>query len=1382
MNAKERFYSGMARETIGKLTNNKDSWTSFLKTVGRNYGFTYPEQVMIHAQRPEAVLCKEFDAWREEKNRYVKRGAKGIALFVTDQDHPHLRYVFDVSDTGTRRSSLELTELWTLREEHRESVQKILEHSFGVKIRGTVEMQMEAVALSLASEYWQDNRINICDILAGSYMEGYDEYNIEVIFQNVVANSSMYAIYSRMQDDPDIYFDQEDFFGVFDFNTRQTVNALGTAVSAITSRICMEIERAIREYEKNKHMGRSQNYDERNELQADRRVPDPGYDTGDQREENAGQVRQNEESISGTEQSDTFKRHDSERNIVSSPLGDRRDSTPESRTVDVSVPAEQSGTGQRGAADFMGAAHESPESTGRGSGDDGTYQQLSLPFFLTEEQQIHLIDEAESQKSSAFSFAQNEIDHFLLIGSNTDEARKIIALEYMKQKSVEEIVQTLKEVYHGGFGLKEDSGNISAWYAEDGIHLAKGSTAIGSSRAQIISWEDAARRIGELLENGKFATNVELKEAPGYERQKLAESIWYLHQDFSEEAREGNYLAILTQDKFKGFTDETADLAEKLNDLQFHSILVQQYAEFRDALARNRDLLRFRYHKLDKIGKRLEELHIPLREYQADMLQMPLVQQFITDDEVNKDLIRGSGFTGGKARIYNYWQENHSTKEKADFLKHEFGTGGHSHACSGASHSGEDHDAKGIRYTKAGCDKVQISWTQAAQRIDSLINKGRYLTPEEDAERQAIEAAKADPLEDVSERFAVVDTEDGEYAIWDEQTGDYYVDPEGVTEYFDDEWLANDYLEEVRQSVAAMEAVQPEVPAAEPAEVVGEPAPEVPAWNYQVGDTVYLDDTAFLVEQITDREVQLRDPTLAYPIFRAENRENFEKMLSQDERNHAVRDDTKAEENTVTEEFLGETAPRDYTPEYQLLDRLRMDCEYFLGAGQHSEKHLWAGNRHAQIAKMRELYETIPDKPEWLTPEMINSYEEHMAPRYLVAAYHHFENGFDDKLDYYTLEEAEKAAQGYVDGTIEHDGLKYDGAAVYDQQEHKCIRIYGDYPDEKAHAQVDSIAEPVQPEHFIDHFYVAEDIQKRGALDIKEYSSFEDALRAYHELPSTQMKALGAMNTRKPLPGSLDFVQCVDGKDTIIQDYTEVDGWQNAEVMDIISQIEQSITTREVPPVPAVNFYITDDHIGEGGPKQKFARNIEAIETLFKLESEDRNATPEEQEILSNYVGWGGLADAFDPSRGNWTQEYQTLKNLLSEDEYAAARASTLNAHYTSPTVIRAIYDAVSQMGFETGNILEPAMGIGNFFGMLPPQMQSSRLYGVELDSITGRIAQKLYPNAEIKVAGFETTDRRDFYDLAVGNVPFGNYKVSDKPYDKLGFSIHNYFFGATRS
>lgn len=1224
MNAKERFYSGLAKETLGKITSNKDNWTSFLVTVSRNYEFTYPEQVMIYAQRPNATFCKPYDEWNDENyRRYVRRGSTGIALFVTNREKPYLRYVFDVADTGVRRSSPELKP-WEVTEENRVYVMGAMERTFGITADGLLEAQLEEIALSLSAEYWDDYKKPILDIVANSFLEEYDELNIEVAFKRAVANSVSYAMYCRLVENPDNYFEHEDFLNVFDFNTRQTVNALGTAVNAISSRMFQEIEKAIGEYEQNRTAERSADY-ERNDLQTGRGLQNPEYQAGERGSKTAGQVRQDEKDIPGAEQSDAPERHDSDGDPVPPPVGDRGNGESQSGTPDEPVPEEQPRTGQRDAADGVGATHGKPESTSGGSRDDGAYQQLTLNLFLTEEQQIRFIDEAESRKPSAFSFSQEEIDHFLLLGSNTDDARKIVVLDYMKQKPVEEIAQTLKQVYHGGFGLKEDSGNISAWYAGDGIHLAKGSSAIDSPRAQIIPWEDATKRIGELLDSGRYATNVELVEAPGFEREKVAQSLWYLYHDLSDEAKEMGFFPSLSEIRSNGFPEETAWLAEQLKQPEFLAAMKEEYRGFMIAHDADRSLLRFHYHKLDGIEKRLNELDAPVREYQSDMMQMPLVRQFITDDEVNADLTRGSGFAGGKRRIYEYWQENHSVKDKAEFLKHEYGTGGHSHACSGATHSGQDHDAKGVRYTKSGCDKVQMSWTQVAQRIDTLMKKGRFLTPEEEAERQAIEDAKTNPLEDVYERFAVVDTEDGEYAIWDEQTGTYYVDHEGVTEYFDDEWLANDYLEEVRQTVAAMEALQPE----ESAENIAEPIEETPAWNYQVGDTVYLDDTAFLVEQITDREVQLRDPSLLYPIFRAENRSRFEEMLSQDERNHAVRTGDEAEEKPVTEEIQNEISP-----------------------------------------------ETVQ-----------------------------------------------------------------------------------------------------QPEHFIDHFYVAEDIQKRGALDIKEYSSFEDALRAYHELPDTHRKALGAMNTGRPLPGSLDLIHCRDGQDTIVQDYTKVDGWQNAEVMDIIAQIEQSLATREVPPVPAVNFHITDDHIGEGGPKQKFARNIEAIKTLFQLENENRNATPEEQEILSNYVGWGGLADAFDPDKGNWAQEYTILKNLLSEYEYAAARASTLNAHYTSPTVIRSIYDAVGQMGFETGNILEPAMGIGNFFGMLPPEMQSSRLYGVELDSITGRIAQKLYPNAEIKVAGFETTDRRDFYDLAVGNVPFGNYKVSDKPYDKLGFSIHNYFF-----
>jgi len=1151
MNAKARFYSGVARETINRITANRENWTSFLTTMARNYEFTYPEQVMIYAQRPDATLCKPYEEWNTEQyRRYVKRGSKGIALFVMNQDKPYLRYVFDVSDTGVRRSSPALS-TWKVTNENRPYIMEAMERIFQVPAKGILENQLENIAMQQASEYWADYKKPILDIVANSFLEEYDEYNIEVAFKTAVANSVSYAMYSRLAGNPDDYFEHEDFVNVFEFNTRQTVNALGTAVNAVSSRMFAELEKAIEAYEKMKTIERSHDY-ERNDLQASRGLSDSGHRTEEQRREAPGQVRQDAESVSGREQSDAAERPDSQRGAVSAPSGDRRNSTPQSRAADERAAGEESGTGQSDAADGVGAAHEQPESTGGGNRDSGTYQQLSLNLFLSEAEQINFIDEAESKTPSAFSFAQNEIDHVLQLGSNTTSARMIVALAYMQEKPVDEIIAVLKETYHGGFGLKEDTHNLAVWYGEDGIYLAKGNSAQYAERAQVISWEDVAKRIGELLDDGEYATNVELAETFGYERIKVAESFWYLYHDLSDEAKEQSFLPSLQEIRGSGFPEETATLAEKLNDSQFRTALQAEYQDFLQAHSEDSSLLRFHYHKLNRLEQRLDELNLPLREYQSAMTMPPVVRQFITDDEINASLSGGSGISGGKARIYEYWQEGHSAKEKADFLKNEYGTGGHTHALSGSDNSGEDHDAKGIIYTKGGCDNVHLSWTQVASRIDLLIKQERYISPE--------------VLKEIQQE-RIPDLESEEPA----------------------EWVYNEHSK---------------------FEATLEPA-------YQVGDTVFLEGEAYNITSIGASDVQLLPPGMTYPIYRAESKENFERLLRQDERND----------------------------------------------------------------------------------------------RFLSGA-------------------------------------------------------------EQVKADV-----PSEPDHFIDHYYVVEDLQVQGALQLREYGTFEEAMRAYQSLSADKVKTLGVQNTRTPLPGSLDLIQCKDGEDTIVQDYTKVDGWQNPEILDVVQKIKTTIQTKEIPDVPAVNFHITDDHLGEGGAKAKFRANMDAIQVLRELESEERNATSEEQEILSRYVGWGGLADAFDENKTNWAGEFRELHAALSPEEYAAARASTLNAHYTSPAVVRAIYDAVEQMGFESGNILEPAMGIGNFFGMLPDTMRNSNLYGVELDSISGRIAQKLYPNAEIKVAGFETTDRRDFYDLAVGNVPFGNYRVSDKPYDKLGFSIHNYFF-----
>ena len=911
----------------------------------------------------------------------------------------------------------------------------------------------------------------------------------------------------------------------------------------------------------------------------------------------------------------------------------------------------------------------------------------------------------------------------LTVGGNEPNLRMMVALEYMKGKSTEEIAKRLPELYRGSNGFKLDGHEVSAWFDEQCIHLARGKTARFAPSRQIVSWQEAAERIGNLLEKGEYATNVELVEAPGYERTKVAVSFWYLYHDLSEEAQSKGFLSSLQEIRGVGFPEETAELAKKLSDSQFRATLKAEYQSFLEAVDADSSLLRFHYHKLNHLEQRLDELALPLREYQSNVATPPIVRQFITDDEINESLSGGSGFSGGKARIYEYWQEGHSAKEKADFLKNEYGTGGHSHALSGASGSGEDHDSKGIRYTKSGCDKVQLSWTQVANRIDSLIKQERYISPEalKEAQRERVPDVENEPKPVGRIEYLGTNGRPGEVIE--------YTDPERFMKKIEDETFYGVPLTVVLYRDEQGKTI--------PQDFLSELDP--PSRGFRIEDTPAID----LEEEAPSVDEAEESPFVAQVMRDAEaiaaEEESYERFsLIETENGYAVWDDIRDEiyvdDEGISEEFTSEWQANDYLQEVKKAVSAKESAE-------------WLYNERSKFEATQEpayqVGDTIFLEGEAYNITAIGTTDVQLLPPGMI----------------YPIYRAES---------------KENFERLLRQDKRNARFISGEEP-EKSVATAD-------PEHFIEHYYVVNDLEVRGALSLKEYSTFEDALRAYHELPNTQMKALGAMNTGQPLPGSLDFMQCKDGQDTIIEDYKKVAGWEHPEVLEVIRKLETAIQTKEIPDIPAINFHITNDHLGEGGAKAKFRANMDAIRVLKELEFDGRNATPEEQEILSQYVGWGGLADAFDENKASWAEEFRELYTALSPEEYAAARASTLNAHYTSPTVIRAIYDAVGQMGFETGNILEPAMGIGNFFGMLPDAMRNSNLYGVELDSISGRIAQKLYPNAEIKVAGFETTDRRDFYDLAVGNVPFGNYKVSDKPYDKLGFSIHNYFFGATRS
>ena len=469
--------------------------------------------------------------------------------------------------------------------------------------------------------------------------------------------------------------------------------------------------------------------------------------------------------------------------------------------------------------------------------------------------------------------------------------------------------------------------------------------------------------------------------------------------------------------------------------------------------------------------------------------------------------------------------------------------------------------------------------------------------------------------------------------------------------------------------------------------------------------------------------------------------------------------------------------------DYMLLSRLKADCDYFLGAGGRAEKHLWAGNVREQIAKMRELYAALPEKPEWLTQEDIERYAQRMEPPYEVVVYHHLENGFDERLDYQTLAEAEQAAQKYVAGTMEgEDGFAYDGAGIYDLQENRWLRVYGNFPDERAMEQsAQALAEEQQREN--------EPVQTK----VEEPAAYADLVGKEltmdgHRFVVERVSDVSGDVTLRDVTfeGNVGFpisrVEKVARVRELLQEQEQAQP-QKEEPATLPpkrprrERITFTTLHPEIPRDQRHDFHITDDALGHGTPSEKYAANVAAIRTLKQIEAEERLATPEEQEILSRYVGWGGLADCFEET----SPHYEELKSLLDSEEYAAARASTLTAFYTPPVVIRGIYKALAQMGFTQGNILEPSCGTGNFLGLLPTDMAGSKAYGVELDSISGRIAGQLYQNASISVNGFETVQMPDsFFDVAVGNVPFGDFKVLDKRYDKHHWLIHDYFFGKT--
>ena len=1033
----------LTEEVAKDVAASPQEWMRFLNTASRLYKYTFPEQLLIYAQRPEATAVASMEIWNQKMYRWIKKGSKGIALIDnTSGPKTKLRYVFDVQDTYKVRNLGKDPQLWNLPMEGEQLVADYLQEQLSLEdTEGGFAESLHQAAKESMQEWLTDALEELRLDVTGTFLEELDEQNQEVEFRELMTNSVWYVLLNRCGLDVQEYLDAEDFRHITDFNQLKVLGHLGSAVNEISRPVLMQIgryvlndlENDLKTVAKEKEVAynefntliRESNTDntedreekkeetdyERDQLQPERRVSDSRYQPG-RDERNNREVRNDAERVSEKPQSSQVQHSDTAEPSGQSSDGDRQSGKTESRQPDERTSGERSGTGQDGRHNGLDQTHEPDQSTGRGAGNSGDYLQLSL--FPTEEEQLGEIRKAAAAltQPAAFLISDDIVNDILRTGSGGNNTLFHITAKLIEGLDHEEMRKFLISEYGtGGKGFTIRGQKISIWYDSDGIRIRRGDSA-RRNFDRMVTWEEAADRIRDMYEEGNYVSNS-------------------ISNNAIEKEREGTSIQLALH-----FRDTNRNPDERLSYQEWQETIldcllepeaIQEIYERFEYLQKDMDENPGEYHQWEIQNN--PKFFSRFRDLQRDMSWRDQKQQverpelsFITQDEIDAVLRKGGITAGGRNRIYEYFMEHHDTKEAADFLKNEYGTGGSSPGIIGAYQSDAFHDAKGLRLSKGKIGNpdvtVLLKWNKVAERVRQLVRSDDYLSPEE-----------MEKYEERQEAQRLADLEEAQQALNSE----------------------NDL----------------ESPQEEP------------------------------VHEVQEQE-----------------------------------DTTESLEETVFNESEAET-----------------------------------------------------------------------------------------------------------------------------------------------------------------------------------------------ESP--------------------------------------------------IQQLEEM--------VPAGNFHITDDELGQGTPKEKFRANIMAIQLLKKCEDENRNATSEEQKILSRYVGWGGLADAFDETKAAWETEYLELKTVLTPEEYAAARASTLNAHYTQPIVIESMYQVLENLGFTKGNILEPSMGVGNFFGMLPENLNQSKLYGVELDSISGRIAKLLYPDANIQIKGFEKTDYpNDFFDVAIGNVPFGAYKVNDRQYDRYNFMIHDYFLAKT--
>ena len=1285
----------LAQEHATLVSSSPRDWMGYMDTAARLYRYPFTDQLLIHAQHPQATACASLELWNEKMFRWVNRGARGIALLDENGHNTRLRYVFDISDThmvaGGRSPYL-----WQMQEHQQEEILTHLAEAYGLeeKDTGTLSDALMAVAREMVADSLEEYLDGLEYAAEGTYLEDLDEVTIRSDFRQLATDSVYYMLCRRCGLEPMELLEEEDFMHITDYNRLSVLTFLGNAASQISESVLIDIGRTVHkisleEARKEVEISSERNYNNFNTLMRENKNQDVENNKEENIENEGGTDYGTDISSQGGlpvsepdrrgGRSDDWEIRDASEDIpegtqeqpVSEPVPDRKaeqpsgrdreDSTGEDGQPDGETTEETSGTGQRSRPDGLDSTYERTDGNsgrehldgigiqlvedtredGLSKAEEEIASALSLPEYPTADEQRRNIEErAAALYAGEIPIPEEVVDEILRTGGNRKASQLRIIYNFMSEQTPEEYTEFVKREYRkGGKGFQIDGNEYSVWFDETGMQIAVGHTVTDHILDKaFLSWEDVSGRIHQLLDQGEYAPQSVLDAARSNAVKEHAQALAYMKGDMAEGVAE---IVFDEEDLpyLRSIYPEITDyLEEKLEDSQWLSELNERLDALAEAYEENHSIMRFHHYNPVNISKQFQKFADEIIPYQArDGFAWKEHSMFITQDEIDAYLAGGGAYSQGRLRTYSFYLLHEDERARTGFIKEQYGIGGSSHALSGADDSHANYDGKGLFLARGAYGNpytsILLSWNKVANRVAYLIKNDQFLQAEDYARMPEYEREQ---MANKVLRF-------------------YDRLPEEIDRPFTDDFF---WEKPGKEMVAVLENPEQTEELLQKMDAALAALPldfEAYGTNYQQKTELLSELHQYAEGTYTIFPTPEVEPSFAEPSGHQMTMFDFL--------------DTKAvtEPTVVDMSDVEEIEEEEVTAEESILE-----------------------SQEQETTKDSEGQE--PTEPEEET----------------------------------TAKTAEELAESWDEGVFEYQGYHFEAVGV-----------------------------------------LPEGLEGKD-LVAQTRSNTELHLSTYHteDFPKYSYDEFYAVSNAP----TADVFRCLETGRNYIPGENELFGYEGEFQPYLKPEVEKIVTEPH-------NFRIQDNDLGAGGPKAKYKANMEAIHLLQTLEQEERLATPEEQEILSRYVGWGGIPQAFEENNSNWTNEYLELKNTLSPEEYSAARASTLNAFYTSPTVIRSMYEALENMGLKQGNILEPSCGVGNFMGMIPESMSKANMYGVELDPVTGRIAKQLYQKNKIAVQGFEETSYPDsFFDCVIGNVPFGAYQVSDRRYDRHHFMIHDYF------